>query len=661
MIDFFNFHSTDRYTIDTLLKLCLHTETARDSIKLLYGLANGDSYLQNSANIEFVSLFQVYLAETCLSLEGRLQVLTEIEDENEMSEVIISSYERALKANSFTGRIQSGESKNRDNIFNPTNKQISSYYNSVIEKLSSIALAGDEPFSKQAFDSILSRAYDQISIGNFDQMFKVINDVIEKHDGISNDTRQKLRELSSDRYEFDKGFVEAIKALLDKYKPESIEEQLTAFVALPAWINDRDEQGNYINVSSEKAKELAQTYFDEGLDWKESLEVLLKGEQRQTYSFSQVVGEKGESDSNIVLIDLVFDIFKTIPTEEQNSAFVSGLIYGAKDDSFTRYAIDKLISSNVTEVHGIRLIRYLNPIKYEDLLKVKHLLKATPDYLRNLEYLDLLNLTNEEIIELVGWIKDINYSFALEILYEIIRKENGRWDNLKATINGLLYVNDITEKSSFINNTLHIEDLISKSIYDDPSDKHISFLVHQIIKNYTKFNFKNESFLDHLTYFLINDFFDQSWPIFGDYLASGKQRSYKLYSALEKSVSNNELIYNWATSKPEIYPATAIRFMNIYKKNEDGSLEWDQYAKQLVDEYGNQQKVLENISSKFTSYFMIGSASASGLYKKRKVLVDELLDHKFDNVKEFAKNMSEYLSSQIVEEDKFGENYELNS
>jgi hypothetical protein len=658
MINFFNFHSTDRYTIDTVLKLCLYTETANDSFKLLYGLANGDSDLKNSANIEFVSLFQVYLAETSLSLDGRLQILTEIEEENEMSSVIINAYERALKSNSFTGRIQSGESKSRCEVFKPNSEEISSYYNSVIEKLSSIALAGDEPFSKQAFDSILSRAYDQISIGNFGQIFNFINEFIQKQGEISNETRQKLRELSSDRYELDKDFLEAIKALLDEYKPKSIEEQLTAFVVLPAWINDRDGQGNYINVSSEKAKELAQTYFDESVNWKEGLEVLLKGEQRQTYSFSQVVGEKGESDSNIVLIDSVFDIFKTIPTEEQNSAFVSGLIYGAKNDAFTRYSIDKLISSNLTEAHGIRLFRYLNPITYKDLIKIKDLLLANPDYLRNLEYLDLTNLTNEEIIELVGWIKDVNYSFALEILYEILRKDDDRWQSLKEIINELLYVDEITENSSFINSTFHIEDLISKSINDDPSDKYISFLVHQIIEKYNIFSFKNEAFLDHLTFFLINDFFDISWPIYGEHLASGQQSGNKLYSVLEKSISNNRLLYDWATGNLN-YPPIAIRFMNIYKKNEDGSLAWNEYAKQLIDEFGNQQKVLDNIHSKFINYSMIGSASASLLYRKRKDLVDDLLDHKFDNVKEFAKNMSEYLSSQIVEEDKFGENYEL--
>ena len=217
MIDFFNFHSTDRYTVDTILKLCLHPETANDSFKFLYGLANGDSDLQNSAKIEFVSLFQVHLAETCLSLEDRLQVLNEIEEENEMSSIIINAYERALKWGSFTGRIQSGDSKRKVDIHSPSREEINEYFKRVTEKLSSIALSADEPFSKQAFDSILSRAYDQINIGNFDSVFSVVEKFSEKKNGISNETRQKLRELSSDRYGLDEGAEgQAINALVRK-------------------------------------------------------------------------------------------------------------------------------------------------------------------------------------------------------------------------------------------------------------------------------------------------------------------------------------------------------------------------------------------------------------------------------------------------------------
>lgn len=659
MIDFFNFHSTDRYTVDTILKLCLHPETANDSFKFLYGLANGDSDLQNSAKIEFVSLFQVHLAETCLSLEDRLQVLNEIEEENEMSSIIINAYERALKWGSFTGRIQSGDSKRKVDIHSPSREEINEYFKRVTEKLSSIALSADEPFSKQAFDSILSRAYDQINIGNFDSVFSVVEKFSEKKNGISNETRQKLRELSSDRYGFDDAKVQAINDLLEKHKPISIEDELTAFVILPAWINDRDEDENFINVSLEKAKELANKYIEDRIDWKISLDVLLKDEQRQTYSFAQVIGEKQSVEENKSLIDSAITILKKIPVKEQNAAFVCGLIYGAKDDAFTRQSIDKLILSEYTAEQGIKLIRYLSPIAHDDMFKVKGVLTANPDYLRNLEYLDWSNLIDSEVIELVGWVKEINYSFALEILFELLRKEKNRWDGLTETINTLLFVKDITSHSSFINSSLHIEDLFIKSINYDPSEAKIEFLVNHIIEKYDDFYLENEPLLNSLTYFLLTDHLEVSWPIFGEHFSKGLGPGYKLKTTLEKINIKSEFLLKWSNVKPEIYPPIAIKFMNIYKENKDGSLDWDVNAKKLIDLYGSNQKVLDNMHSKFTNYFMINSASASALYEKRKALVDQLVDHEFETVQEFAKGLSEYLLSQIKEEDKFGENYEL--
>ncbi len=661
MIDFFNFHSTDRYTVDTILKLCLHPETANDSFKLLYGLANGDSDLQNSAYIEFVALFQVCLSETCLSLEDRLQVLEEIEEENGMSSIIINAYERALKWGSFTGRIQSGDSKRKVDIHSPSREEINEYFKKVTEKLSSIAISDDETHSKLAFDSVLSRAYEQIDFGHFDSVFSVVEKFSEKKNGISNETRQKLRELSSDRYELDEGVKESINALLEKYKPASIEEQLTAFVTMPAWINDRDDQGNFVNVSLEKSKELAKKYIDERVDWQQGLEVLLKNEQRQTYSFAQVIGEKQSVEENKSLIDSAITILKTILDKEQDAAFICGLIYGAKDDAFTRQSIYKLILSEYTAEQGIKLIRYLSPIANDDMLKVKGVITANPEYLRNLEYLDWSNLSDSEVIELVGWVKEINYSFALEILFELLRKEKNRWDGLKETINTLLFVDDITSHSSFINSSLHIEDLFIKSVNDDPSEAKIEFLVNHIIEKYDDFYLENESLLNSLTYFLLTDHLEVSWPIFGEHFSKGLGPGYKLKTTLEKINIKSEFLLKWSNVKPEIYPPIAIKFMNIYKENKDGSLDWDVNAKKLIDLYGSNQKVIDNIHSKFTNYFMINSASASDLYKKRKVLVDELLDHEFETIREFAKNMSEYLLSQIKEKDKFGENYALDN
>ena len=372
-----------------------------------------------------------------------------------------------------------------------------------------------------------------------------------------------------------------------------------------------------------------------------------------------MIGEKQSVEENKSLIDSAITILKTIPVKEQDAAFVCGLIYGAKDDAFTRQSIDKLILSEYTAEQGIKLIRYLSPIAHDDMLKVKGVLTANPEYLRNLEYLDWSNLSDSEVIELVGWVKEINYSFALEILFELLRKEKNRWDGLTETINTLLFVKDITSHSSFINSSLHIEDLFIKSINYDPSEAKIEFLVNHIIEKYDDFYLENEPLLNSLTYFLLTDHLEVSWPIFGEHFSKGLGPGYKLKTTLEKINIKSEFLLKWSNVKPEIYPPIAIKFMNIYKENKDGSLDWDVNAKKLIDLYGSNQKVLDNMHSKFTNYFMINSASASALYEKRKALVDQLVDHEFETVQEFAKGLSEYLLSQIKEEDKFGENYEL--
>ena len=100
-MSFFDIEITDRYTIDTLLKLCLHNETAKDAFRLLYKLANKDNILQDQAKFAFIDLFQVRLAETCLDLEERINILNELEEEYGVSEIIINAYERGLKANGF--------------------------------------------------------------------------------------------------------------------------------------------------------------------------------------------------------------------------------------------------------------------------------------------------------------------------------------------------------------------------------------------------------------------------------------------------------------------------------------------------------------------------------------------------------------------------------
>ena len=259
---------------------------------------------------------------------------------------------------------------------------------------------------------------------------------------------------------------------------------------------------------------------------------------------------------------------------------------------------------------------------------------------------------------MIKWLKDVNYSFALEVLSEIIRKDNLRWPELKDFINDLLYVDHILSEKSFINSTLHIEDLLKISIADNPDQERIEYIIRLINHHYADFNFQNNTLLNSLTYFLLEDYWELTWPILGEYLENEIDNNYGLKNFLERYKFKNEKLFNWASLEPNNRAQIAIYFMDIYFKNENESLTFEPFAQAIIDHFGNNKLMLNRLYSKLSNY-TIHSASAEGLYKKRKEMIIPLLDHEFTEVKEFAQKMIDYFDRNIEREKTFGDNYEL--
>lgn len=642
-----------RTTINTLEKLCYTKETAPKAFALLYQLATTENDLRREANQTFVDLFQVVLAETSIDLESRISILADLEKKG-LTELIISAYERGLKSNSFVGHIHGTNENYINKQNNPTYLEITNYQTNIINRVSEIVLNNEADLGEKAKKALFFRMVEQLHYGQSALMLDKIEEIIDHDGAIEIDLRNKLIELTTKRADLQVEYRDRIIAVLEKYKVQGVEEELKVNVINAAWIYEKD-AGQRINISSKKAIELAENYQKNDVDWLLFLHLLLKGEQRQTFYFAETIAKLG-FDKEIIVAKLIEE-YKKIPFEEQNSGFVNGFVIGSDENTITRYFISKLTFQPETEVHGIRQIRYLNPITLADLNNIKPLLQKNPEYLRNLEYLDLLSLSNKEIIELTSWISEINLSFALQIFHEVLRKED-RWNELKETVNSYLNTDNILHLKSFINTSLHIQDLFKKSITEDKNEGSIYFLFERIVRGYDDFNTNDDSLLNGLTYFLLEEYWYISWNFFGDYLANELGRNYGLHMFLDRYKFDNEKLYEWAQQNQEKYPSIAFQFMDIYDKAENGDLNWDPFARKIIDEYGNNKKVLDRLSSKLSNY-SINTYSAESLYIKRKRFIEELVDHPFDVVKLFVKKEIEYLDFRIIEERKSGENYEL--
>lgn len=642
------------YTINTLEKLCYNEVTAKKAFELIYKLATSESELKQEAYSRFVDLFQVVLAETSIDLNSRLAILQELQAK-ELTTLLISAYERGLKAFGFIGHIHDGDDDIIKKQYNPNAMEWSKYHSAIINILKDIVLNDYNNLGSVAKEALFSRLVDQIYYGEEDLMLAAIEEITNHENKIDLNLRNKLLEFTTKKADLFEDTQERIKLILEKFQPQGIEEQLKIDVIEAPWLYDKEENGQTVNISSKKAIELATKYYTDKTNWLPFLKLLLKGEQRQTFYFAFTMAELGYDKNSI--IDKLIEDFKTIPLEEQNSVFINGLVLGTKDNNFTRDIISKLIVHPETEVHGIRQVRFLNPITFSDLEVIKPLLLGNSEYLRNLEYIDLKSLSDSELKDAISWLKNLNYSFALEILNDLVKDYN-RWDTLKDFINKLIFVDGMLHFKSFIRLNLHIEELLVQSIKDNPSEENVHFLIKQIITDYENYE-KNESLLDRLTYFLLTNYWEISWPFFSDYLVKTKSdASYGLNDFFRKFKFDNEKLYQWAIEDKKDNPSIAMKLMDIYVNNADGTLSWNPFAKKLIDEFGNQRSLLNNLSSKLGSY-MIYNSSAEELYKKRKKMVEELLNSQLKEVVDFAKNEIIYFDKRIEDEKKSGENYEL--
>lgn len=637
--------------VNTLEKLCYNEETARKAIELIYKLATTENDSKLEAYFTFVDLFQIVLAETSIDLKSRFVILEKLH-QNGLTRIIISALERGLKAFGFIGHVHSGDDNLIEKQYRPTDKEIIEYQQSIILKLRDIAISNEEEMGSLAKESLYSRLSEQLHYGQREFMLDALEVIIHKDNNLDQNLRNKLLEFTTKSEGLSDHLELKVKEILENFQPKGIEEELKINVINAPWIYEKT-GGENINISSKKAIELANRYVKEDIDWLANLNLLLKGEQRQTFYFAQAIALSGFDIGSI--LNKLIENYKLIPSEEQNSVFINGIVHGYNNNGITKYIISQLLLHPETEVHGIRQIRFLKPITKLDLDLIKPILKRDPEYLKNLEYIDLTRFSNQELIQVVSWIKDINYSFALQLLHEVLRKQD-RWNDLKEVVNDYLFVDNILKLKSFINISLHIEDLIKKSITDDPSEEKIRFLINQIIKGYDDFN--NDSLLDRLTYFLLEEYWDLSWNIFGDYLIGENVRNFGLIMFLERFKFDNDKLFEWSEHNTEKYPAVAFQFMNIYVNTEDGQLDWDPIAAKMIDLYGKQDELLKKLSSKLSN-FTIHTYSAESLLKRRKIFIEKLTDHPFDEVKRFVQKEIEYLDFRIEEEKRFGENYEL--
>lgn len=644
--------------ISVLNKLCRRKVTAAKAISLLYTLSVTENGFQEDAKTSIRNKFFTHLSNNALNFQKRIELLEELRGKFGITESLIHVYGSMLKTDRFYGSISTASEEDDYQDFDiQDSKEIGEYYDYALKGLSEDINMDESDFLELIEEKINERLSEQYRFGNSVLILELIKQLAIKKGKLPIKLRSNVNALILSTPKLSEEDIMNLNELLEKFSVKTIQEELTTIVIEAPYLSERNEGGGYNDISKKRAQDLAEKYVGDKIDWEPFLPNLLVNEQKQTFHFAEKIGQIDYEHKT--LLEKALDFLKSTDGDNQNYLFLNGLVLGVDDNEFTRKAIELSLNHENTIGIGVHLTRFLKPILYGDINKIKPYLIQNPDYLKLLEYIDLLNIKNEELVEITSWLKTINYSFSLEVIYDILRKEPGRWDELEYQVNQLLFTKGILRYSSFINSTIHIEQLIIQWIKSNPKQIKIEFILNEIIPCYQDFNFHNDTLLNSLIYFLLENYWVSSWSYLGEFIIDNKIPS-KLSYVLNTFNFDNSKLLSWVKEKPGTREEVAMRFMNIFKKIDDKTkkLEFLPSVLDLIDQYGKNKKMLNRLDNSLTS-LRINSISGEKLYLKRKELVETLSDHPLEEVRVFSSRMSAKLDLLIEQEKNFEANYNI--
>lgn len=662
-----------RNLVWALEKLCFRKETFTPAAKILFSFAvsENETWGNNSTN-QFIQLFQLFLAGTEANLEERLSVIKwglEKQDDD-YTKIAIKALVRGLINDSY--HRMGGPDKQGSGAplkdYQPSWSEISIYWKEGIRILTEIACSNDSnsEFAKEKItDSIRTLIRD-----NELEILNAINQIIEVTGNLWPQALNNLKMTLNFEKHLSEKAVNDINELIKKLTPTDIKNQLFLRVTRPEWDTyDKDEEGHYIDKPKLNAEALAEKIIKEKISWEKFIPELLIGEQRQAINFGRKIGELTENP--VDLINILISEIKKIEKDKQNPELLGGVFLGCTDKSIVKTLIDELIYDTEFQQHVFYLVRILNPT-YEDLLKLFVLVDKfgfSINQFQNFQYGRALdNLSNDEAIMLCQKITDYGNAGRWTSLSLIFMYCYGNKERLKYSLNYLKTL--ISEGNMLINNdnTYRLEGhhwsvIVEKILESEEENEFAINISRQIVEfcGEKNFNYSLDTYLSKVLSILFEKYFYTIWDTFG----SGIIGDYMTYFHLKNMIgtrngymdnrigvafTNSEYyghIIEWCRQNSEIAPQRIANMMPL-SINIDDKETWHPFSKMIIDEFGEYENVLKNLSSNMGTFGTVGSSVP--YYQSQKTILLELINHKKETVKDWARGMLDYTEKSIKRE-----------
>mgnify|MGYP001439535565 CR=1 FL=1 len=672
-----------RNLIWSLEKLCFWEETFESASKLLlmFAAAENESW-SNNATSQFLQLFHYVLSGTQASPDVRIRVIDyALEAESiEISKLGVEALGHALQTHHFTRMVGVEKQGSRpvQKEWRPdTWNEVFTYWKNALDRLTKISLENHE-LSGRATEIIADSIRGLVSHGRIYEVETALKEIIENKGPFWPSALENVTlTIRFDGEKMPSEGLERLQEWKEWLQPNTFEEQLKLIVSIPSRDLHKDDHGDFIDSSSEKAKEFAKHCYQENYnELLDNLQLILVGEQRKGYIFGYKIGELVTEPETL--------IYRTINTlkemvdkkvENINLTFLGGILAALESNQtkLVSKVFDEIANCPNLSKFTVELTRFIT-ISPEELDRIIRLLNENKIDVKSLytfSYGSVLDHLAPDVIwglvsEIINYNED-GLHVGWEILYMYIHGDDEKFQELSHIFEELIINEDVLLKDNIDNH--EIINVIRKYIYynDDRRAAFITGLMEQIVKVFNDSILSFEVVRNFKKYIsLLMDFnWENCWgKLSNAMLSEDRIVVSNCIRVLEpglidegvwilESIPDDEL-KTWCSEHdkgPELLSAIVPVMDN------SGNCSINSIAYYLVLEHGDSERVLINIDRRLGTFSWSGSLIP---YIQKQIEVYQMFkNHRSLKVRKWAQNRIEKLNDDIYLEQKREEENEL--
>jgi predicted MPP superfamily phosphohydrolase len=627
-------------------------------------LAENESY-GNNATGQFLQLFHVVLPGTEANLVERVSLLSLLMDKGqEYFSIVIKALDSAFVSHGFhrsSSAERFGIEEKRD--YMPSHQEVWDYWYACRDIV--IRLINEkEELQGDIYKLVIGHAFVWISDGYFDTIFRPIVEPLQKRQAdfadLYNHLLRDRRNSMLRRYSPVK--KTEIQEFLQNLRPPYFSSSLKE--AQNSLYNERriDSTESYFEKLEKVLMPLARTFIDRRVfanaeELKRLADVNLFIEHAFFLDVAKLIDDDDLGDFWNITLELV----REYSDEEKMPSFLSSMCYVTRERKVTLLFRGQLLKIGYAKWY----------IGLSAKCENEHL-----DVIRSLIHKEQEGCFEKEIMIDV-YLNNVAINKHQE-LFKILRLLYDSYENISVRLlEALINFTFMCDEEDLKNNAAFIEQLILEYPIDD-SNPHLNYeytrYTISVLERHhdavfaKKMNKKliegfNHGYLhsnfDGLCSILLEKYTDEVWNDFEAAFTDDKYLGFILqvkneigsgagFGAGPLFQLGNERIKDMCLKHPNNAPVRIAEMMPIYDGNMWECNSFSEIMQWILDTYGNQAMVLSGIHANIHTFGWTGSVI--GLFQHHKMCMEQLLNHKITEVREWAANCIQEFDEEIKRE-----------